>query len=71
MWISFKGRALKSKSLDGLALFKGQITTIHQQNMYSWLYRVQNLEFLTAKLIYLMHGNIQKETETEIEKVFS
>ena len=28
-WISFKGRALKSKSLDGLALFKGQITAIH------------------------------------------
>ena len=39
-------------SLDLCTLQKYEITVIHWQNMYSCPYRVQDLIFLTAKLIY-------------------
>ena len=51
IWQDFKGRGLKSQSLKGLAFIKGEITAIHQQIMYSCLYRVQNFEILTEKHI--------------------
>ena len=69
IWQDFKGRGLKSQSLKGLAFIKGEITAIHQQIMYSCLYRVQNFEILTAKLIYC--GGVPKYCPLIMRSIFA
>ena len=69
IWQDFKGRGLKSQSLEELAFIKGEITAIHQQIMYSCLYRVQNFEILTAKLIYC--GGVPKYCPLIMRSIFA